>query len=379
MLLEYYLYYFYYTFLGFPFIIRVVVCAITLYIPFFICLLVVWFGSRKKFYHKKRKEKEINDKYGDGIVGILTSSTNYSYQDISNQLHVKASKLSKETKEILTNLILNKIGESISINRNNYYHLIVFLELREYWEKNLLKRDIATRQNTLRKLDHLDIEIPGSVITSLTYNRNPYLRKKARVSYLYFSNNDPYKFLSTGYDKQFNEWDKVEIHRILLRKQEERFPNMIQWIKNADCTKFKCFLINEIKYFNQKENCPFLLEIAKDMDSDIELRKHCIDAIGHLKYENAEDILLKDYILQPEVIQRSIVRAIQLINSGKKLSFLENAYHEARDVESRKNAICAIYNYGNEGKQLFESLKKKSQSHFQIIFDHVANPLIKYI
>ncbi|NDW09993.1 HEAT repeat domain-containing protein [Dysgonomonas sp. 520] len=378
MIFEYYLYYLYYTFLGFPFIIRVAVSFITVFIPILVFISFCLIYSRIKYYKKKKTKKTLTNKFGKEIKNIVYSLEIYSLEDIKTRLNFNAKKLNSSKKRILTNIILNiraKEGDEY-INEINYQNVIDSFGLREFWESKLKYGNLSSRQRALRKLDDFDIEIPGSMITSLTYNRNQYLRKRARSSFMYFSKSSPFKFLDEDFDKTFNSWDKVEIHRMLSRRVHEGLPNLSQWVKNSTNSDFQCFLVDEIKFFNQVKCSSHLLEMLDT--HDINLRKHIIDALGEMRCMETEEHLTKDYVLQPQVVQHSIIRAVQNINSGKSLSFLEDAYNNAHDRESEIIILKAIFNYGSAGRKLFDSLKEVSGGFSTLIFEHVSNPLIKY-
>lgn len=375
MIFQYYLYYFYYTFLGYPFVIRIAVAFISVFIPLFIIVSFIMAKTRREFYRKRKLKSNIEKEYIERIRKIITDSVKYTLSDIEKTLNCNIQKLNEKKRRLLTNKILYLKNEEKFINEANYQRLIDYLGLKQFWEKKLKYGSIASKQRALRKLDDFDIEIPGSIITYLTYNRNRYLRKRARSSYMYFSKNDPFKFLDENFDDTFNEWDKIEIHNVLDRRIEEGLPTLSQWIKNSNNIEFQCFLIDEIKHFNQNECASFLLELTDS--HNIKLRKHSIDALGEMGYKDAENHLIKNYTLQPVSIRRSIIRTIQKLNTGKALSFLKGAYHNTHDNESKIVILNAVFNYGDPGKQLFDSMKEEADGFTKLIFEHVSNTLIR--
>lgn len=376
MFLEYYLYYFYYTFLGFPFIIRVAVLAITIFIPFYLFIFFRFAKVRNEYKRKRKLQRILQNKYSDKIRNIITSEKIYLPDEIAGEMNCNVKKLSGRKKRILTNKILSLRSSEAYINQINYQNVIAYFNLQQYWESKLKYGSMASRQRALRKLDDFNIEIPGAVIASLTNNKNKFLRKRARSYYMHLSKNSPFKFLDENFDQSFNDWDKIEIHRILSKKSEEGLPNLTQWIKNSDNSEFKCFLVDEIKHLKQKESCYYLVEILDT--PDIKLRKHCIETLGELKCHLAEKKLIENYQQQPVIIQRSIIKTIRKLNSGEALSFLEEAYFDAHDDESKIIILHAIYNYGDAGRKLFEAIQKDAEGFSRLIFEHVSNDLLKH-
>lgn len=376
MFIEYYIYYFYYSYLGFPPILRIAVLAITIALPLYFLIFYLFTKTRNEFYRKKRIGKLINEKYIDNIQRILTHEYNYSINEINDLLGIEVRKLSSSKKQLLTNRILMVRDHTENVNEYNYRLLIKYLELQEFWENKLKFGSISSKLKALRKLDDFNIEIPGAIIAPLTNNRNPHLRKKARSYYMHLSKNNPFKFFDENFDETLNEWDKIEIHRILkMKSKKERLPSLVQWIKESQNTEFRCFLIDEIKYFSQKESCPYLVDVFDT--ADIKVRKHCIDTLGQLRCQIAEEKLIFIYSKQPAIIQQSIVRAIQNIHSGVALSFLEEAYLDARDDENRIIILDAIYHYGDAGRKLFKSIQKNQTDFSNLLFEHVGNRLLQ--
>lgn len=375
MFLEYYIYYLYYTFLGFPFIIRVAVAAVCFYSPVLLIIYYTLLRTRNGFYRTCKLEKKLDEKYFGKIKEIMASPVDYLADEVAAILE-NPKKLSKKEKKALTGFVYDIFKTSGYVNPNNYRKVLDTFDLPRYWERKLQYGNFTAKYHALRRLDDLNTEIPGSVITAFTYNRNQYLRKMARVSFMRYSKNSPYKFFDEDFDKTFNRWDRVEIHRALSLRAEEGLPNFTQWIKNSDNMEFKCFLIDEIKLFGQQECCPFLLRLIED--PEIKLRQHAIEALGEMRYAPAEKPLIGTYALQPEIIQRSIMNAIWKLGSGEAVSFLEEAFYNAHSSDSEICIARVIYNYGEKGKSLFHKLKSESHGFTRQVFEHVANPLVKY-
>lgn len=377
MYLKYYIYYFYYSFLGYPFVIRVAVSFVSVFLlVLFIDLLVL--SNTQRVSHLMRKfGREIDLKYAGVLKHIISSMKGFSQDEMKSMLSFNIKKLNVRNKQLLTDRIVQIRQQVDIVNQENYLQLIETFDLRRFWEQKLKYGRSASQQKALRKIDDLDLVIPGSIIASLTHNRNQYVRKKAKASYMYFGKNDPFKFLSNDFDETFNNWDKVEIHRMLTRKTKEEIPLLSHWVKNSENINFQCFMVDEIKHFNQQESYPFLIEILDT--PHILLRRHVIDALGELRCDEAEALLISGYVLQPQAIQRSIVNALRKINSGNALPFFEKTYRHARDAEARITVLNAIYHYGEAGRKSFFALKDKADDATKILFEHVSNPLIKPI
>ncbi len=376
MFFEYYVYYLFYTFLGYPIIIRMAVFSVFVCLIFFVIAFIKILTFGRRYNQKEKLKKRIDDRYGEGIEKIMKAENKYSLSDINDELKSNVRTLKKKEKLAITNRLLKARDEIENHNPFNYKALIDYFELLDYWERQLKTTAVFPRQRALRKLEDLGLEAPGSVISTLLYHRDRYLRKRAHAAYMRFSKNDPYKFFDSDFDKTFNDWDRVEIHEALLLRQKEGLPSFIQWVENSKNVRFQCFLIDEIAFFNQQDGAPFLLNVAKKHVLD--LRRHSIDCLGNLKYEEAEKPLIEDYMTQPRVIQKHIVSTTGKLNTGEALPFLELAYRNSHDTENGIVILRAIYNYGEKGRLLFNMLEQRADSDSRMMFQHVSNPLIKF-
>ncbi|WP_163212072.1 hypothetical protein [Bacteroides sp. 519] len=377
MMIEYYLYYFYYTFLGFPLVIRIAVLFTTIACPFILFCIVRFIHIKNKTKKYARYKKRLEEKYQSQLSEILSDKRIYIYSDIHNLLKADTKKLKKRDKQILTDIFIELSRQIPDLNNDNYTNAIEYFRIPAYWEREINYGNTATKYNALCKFDEMHIDISGSVITPITYSRNKPLRKKARASFIHLNKHTPFKFFGEDFDCDFNSWDKIEIHRFLSLKRKESVPLLTQWIKSAKNNHFICFLIDEIKILQQKECAPFLHTLIES--DNLMISEHCIDALGELMYRPAEKTLIEKYPLQPLSIQQSIIRTVSKLKTGKALLFLEKAYQTNYDNENEKIILKAIYNYGEEGRKLFDGLKKKAVGFSKLAFDHVSNPLIKFV
>lgn len=381
--LKYYAYYLFYTFLGYPLIVRTAIVLIMISALFFLAVLVSLGISKRRHSVRRKIQQRFRKDYLDQITQVISDPVIRTPDEIEELVQCDVKKLKNREKRILTNIILHEREERTKkdefVNHTNYLHLLDYFTLRKFWEGKLQRGTLASRQRALRKLDDMDVEIQGSIISALTYSRNRDVRKKARVSYMYFSQTSPFKFLSEDFDRTFNDWDKIELHRTLARRPKGTLPMLSQWVRNSKNIDFQCFMLNEISFFKQEECIPYLLELLVDTQ-EIELRRHVIDALAGLNYKPAEEQITKDYILQPQLVQWSVIRAVDKLQTGKSLPFLEEAYKSSHDNESKLLILQAIYNYGTAGRLLFHSMREKATDKFsKLSFDHVSNPLINQL
>ncbi len=378
---DYYLYYIYYSFLGMPFIIRVSIVSLSVFVPLYFLCAYVYIRRIRRENRIKNIDEELERNYRDTLQMILTSKKTLLPGDFDQLLPQKLKKINAVKMERFSRLISSicKENEDVYVNYENNKTLLDLLGIRQFWEKKLKHGSAMQKRNSLLRLDNLNIRVSGAVLTDLTYNRNLFLRKRSRSSFLNFTHSNPYKFLEEGFDENLNDWDKIELHHILERQSNKRsLPNLASLILRSEDLKFQCFLVDEIAFFNQKENIPTLIQLIKDSKTDSLLLKHCINALSDMQYKEIEPELIKLYPMQHQYVQQAIIDAVSKLKTRMALPFLIESFNNAVDNERKILVLSAIYNYGREGREYFDALQRKHEKEEEslLLFEHVSNPLL---
>src|SRR5690606_31278255 len=95
-----------------------------------------------------------------------------------------------------------------------------------------------------------------------------------------------------------------------------------------------------------------------------------------MRVSSAEDKLIKIYYNQPVECQKAIIEAIALMQTGKSLNFLKDAYFESTNAEAKKLIAEAIYLYGKEGRKYFDHLCKIEEAFDCHTLEQVKNHII---
>ena len=80
--------------------------------------------------------------------------------------------------------------------------------------------------------------------------------------------------------------------------------------------------------------------------------------------------------MQAQYVQQAIIEAIVKLKTGEALPSLIDAFKNAVDDERRIFILSAIYNYGEEGRAYFFSIRQKESNLSHLLFKHVSNPLL---
>jgi len=365
---KYYLYYLDSHFTGFPLIIRIVVLIVTFLILFYIFSVIRFFFIVRKQRKKNELYKKMSDRFEEKLKSILFARQSYSKDVITSKLeidHQGSLKKNKE-KETLTDLLLfvkkNGGDDDQTLNELNYSEVVDIFGLIAYWEGHLRKNNLKKNKQALRELEELTKGIPhkGNIVVHKAQSQNSDLRKHTKHSHMQHASYDAFKFLEDDFDKEFNSLDEMRMRAALdERAKKAPLPLLIRWAYTAHNEAYKCFLIKEIGFYDQKESGPQLVEMYQSEKSSYNVKEQIARTLGVLKYDDAVDVLINSYGLNPVSVQLSVIEALGNLDLPKSLSFLVKIYEQTQDGALLIKIVESIYKLDKD-KSVFNNLKQKS-------------------
>lgn len=373
--LKYYLEYFYYSYVNYSPVIRIVVFLIMLFvllISFLLLMTIIKAAVNKKKY----KIEEGENCYGI-LEDILTNPEQISYKDLEPHTKSIQAKCGTNKQEIIEILITIKDNNIKRFNYFNSKQVVRLFALSPYWNRCLSEGTLKSKMDSLQNIIELNATIAESVLLTLVYHKNDELRKRARVAQIHLSQHDPFRFFEEEFDEDFTQWDKVQIHNILLRRPAESIPNFMRWMNKTTNENLRCFFIYEIGFYKQTENSNSLFELFKSNPSD-QVKIQILETLGNMNIEDYREELTKEYYSSSEAVQYAIIKSFEKSNDRKKfLPFLKNCFEKAYNTNLMIEIGNVIYGSGQQGKETIDSMKAKSVGFRRLIFDHIENPLIK--
>ncbi len=328
--IEYYFYWIYYKFIGYPLIIRICSIAVMFCIIAYLFLLFhIIYGIFKR-RKEKRKYNKAFDKYYEEMKSISLDSNTLSEEEIADRLEYDTKKRPKPNElRIITQLLTEiKSVHEDEINELNYQTIQTVFQITRFLEREL-----------------------------------QFGSKRSKIQAL----------------KLIQSINGMELHAILEHRKKVGYntPTFIKWVNTSAEENVKIFFINEIRLYNETESAPIL---AKQLNArSVEIRGEAIKTLGKLKYKEVEPKLIEMYNVQPEEVKRQIISAIADLKTDKALGFLYNAYDEADNWGTKRVILKALYEYSAMGRKTFDQLERKADSHTAILFAHTKHPLINQL
>lgn len=137
--IEYYFYWIYYKFMGYPLIIRICTAVVMLCILAYFCLLVnIIYGifKRKK---EKRKYAKVHRRYYEKLKEISLNSNHLTHEDISNIVKYDEKKRVKTNEIRLITQLLAEIKNEFEdqINELNFQGIQNVFQITRFFEREL--------------------------------------------------------------------------------------------------------------------------------------------------------------------------------------------------------------------------------------------------
>lgn len=379
--LEYYFYWIYYKFIGYPLIIRI--CSIVVMfciIAYLLLSLHIVYGIFKRKKEKKRYNKAY-DKYFEEMKSISLDSNTISEGEIADRLNYDTKKRPKQYELRIIAQLLTEIKSEYEeeINELNYQSIQSVFQITRFLERELQFGPQRSKIQALKLIQSINGYASEAVLVRFLYHRQIELRNSARYTYMWLSQGDPFRFFDEDISMKLRRWDMMELHAILEHRKKMGYntPSFIKWVNTSAEENVKIFFINEIRLYNEVESAPTL---AKQINArSTEIREEAIHTLGELKYTEIEPKLTDMYNVQPEEVKRTIISAISDLSTGKAVGFLYNAYDESDNWMTKRYILKALYDYGTMGRKTFEQLERKADSHTHILFAHTKHPLINQL
>ena len=384
---SYYFWYLYDLFVGFPLVIQICILIIMLSI----CVGIYLLCQTVYLYIIKHKEKKIMDRflelYRDPMIEIGNDDVIHEPDEIAEMMNFDRRKpMTIREKRLLVQMIADTKTEITdtrtdageTINRTNFHNIIKAFGLQSFFESELQFSHTKYKVRALTWVRFLEENVPDAVVTPLLYSRNNDLRKAAQATFMWNSVVEPFRFFDNGdYDKYYRDWDKIDIHSILVsrRKVGLTIPNVAHWVKDSQNDKLKPLFASEIRYLNKVNECDELFDtFIRTSDSELKCEIAC--TIRKMRHIADEENLVDAYKAQTEVVKVAIINSIVDMGTGRQARFLEQCYDTAGDYSVKFAAALALSKYGDEGMAIYSRKQRSAGAKYQWIFDHINDPII---
>lgn len=378
--LTYYFYLIYYKFISYPMVLRICIVIVTLCVIAYLFLAIYLVYGIFRRRQEKRNYDRIYRRYYDSLKRVASDPVQHKVEEIAEIIGHNIKKRLKHSEMRYLVQVLTKVRSEIGeVNYYNLQGIQGVFKIGSFFEREIQFGRPKYKVQALLGIQAIDGYVSEAVLVRFLYHRKMELRNAARFAYMWLSQNNPLRFFDEDVAMKLHRWDMAEIHAILQHRQKMGFviPNFVKWVNDSIEENVRIFFVNEIKHFEEKENCPQLTELLAT--KIWMLRNEIVRTLGAMKYAEAEPKFFEMYDVQPEYIKQNILSAVTMIHSGRSVDFMCAAYENADDMTTKLYALKGLYEYGVEGRNAFCRLESAAKGFSKKLFAHIRHPLINGI
>lgn len=383
---RYYYYRYLYLFSDYPWVVRVAYGIVFCCIIGFFFIVVAMFVDVYYIERSKRFYKAIQKKYFEKIKEVCYASVdNLSIDEITRRLEYKPKKWHAWQMRMWARIFVDvcQFTNTSDPNLQNLQSIMKLVGFSDFVEKSLIFGPYKRKVRLLQAVRLTNLRLSDSLVTHLVNDKDPALRKSARVYYMLASKDDPYIFfedqsltIDATREASFSLWDKIEVHEIFNKIHDAgralpRFVPLLQTSENRDMT---VFFMYETAYWGTERELQHVMTYFES--PDLMYRQTAFECMGIRRYAQAEKDIKDLFYRQTEALRRTILDALLKIDGEHNLEFFVDAYQLKSSDYTRRTALRCLWLSGPDGRSLFESLKSTCKEKDLILFAHVENPII---
>ncbi|MBR5936422.1 MAG: HEAT repeat domain-containing protein [Bacteroidaceae bacterium] len=376
-----------YKFADYPDEVKVAAMISALCVMIIVVMILVLFVMSWKNKRTQRLRDRIEKKYGKGMEYIVSQEASelLSEEDIERAFGFDRSELdgpllknNREKHMFVEIFYLYFISKRSELSKTENSHTMLrMFDIPDYLEKEISLGSMKHKANALSKMRTFKLPISPWVINKLLNSKYMRVQRLAMYSNVMSSSDSALDYFETDFfDKNCCIKDEIELGFSLQRRRKMglKLPNLARWAHIQSNEKTQCMFVRLMRRFNEIEYCGELKDLYNDSK-----KKKLIEEIsrtwGYLRYIESEELLKKALLTQPDDTKVAIMHALTRLATGNSLDALLDGFKNTTNPHVRYEALRCIYNYGPEGRALFQELEKNSTDADKKYFDFFNNPI----
>lgn len=370
--------------------LEIKIAAITTTLAFLSIIVIAFILLHKRSIVKKRRktEKIMSALYSNHIAYLLSehASPTMTRHEIIQLLGVEKEvsekkKLLKSKNEKWTFSWLvyrTRISDKACKGRRHNLHVLLeIFDIPEFLENEVSLGTMVHKVVALNMIRTFKLYISPWVINTLLNSKSTRVHRLAMYSSVMASSDSDLDYFETDFfDDNCCIYDEIELGYVLQRRRSGGFklPNLANWALQRKNPDTQCMFVRLMRRFDQQEYCGQLVRLFHSCN-----HKKLIEEIsrtwGYLHYVEAEQMLTEALLMQPDDTKVAIMHALTRIGSGKSLDALHDGYTNTTNPHVRFEALRCMYNYGEEGRRMFDELEQRATEKDRKFFTFFHNPI----
>lgn len=262
------------------------------------------------------------------------------------------------------------VGAMLPKNKLKVLKKLYFdLGLINYTERKIKSRKWHVIIQGMKELSFLDIKDYNDIVIKHINSKNNTLRMEAQIAMVKLSNDlNPFIFLSKLKYK-FSLWEQITLHQLMVANNMN-VPDFGEWVL-LENQSVSMFCLRMIREYKQVQNINKLGTIL--YTENAKLRNLAIQVIGDLKLDVLSSTLKKRFKHETYENSLEIVKTLGKISDTKTIRFLEIVVDTKEDTQLQIEAVKAISDMGEIGKERLVKMMNSDYKNYSIIIKHVLD------
>lgn len=263
---------------------------------------------------------------------------------------------------------------------HNIHVMLDVCGIPQFLEQQVNQGNLHCKVDALNMMRTFKLYINPWVINKLVKSSNIRVRRLAMYSAVMSSSDSDLDYFETDFfDNNSCIYDEIELGYALHRRQAAglRLPNLAHWAHLQKNHSTRCLFVRLMRRFDQREYCSQLVDLFRESR-----HKKLIEEIsrtwGYLHYVDGEKLLVDSLLMQPDDTKVAILHAITRMATGRSLDVLLDGYRNTTNPHVRFEALRCMYNYGDEGRRLFDRVERQASGRDRKFFDFFHNSITLY-
>ena len=382
--------YFYNMYYDFPYEVKIAVNIIISTLVMICLLLVAMLVKSQKDARERRTMQKMQKRFSSVINHVmyaeikLDMSTSEMVELVHRMDPTKSKELPTNRQErcafckIVFDHFITDTPDNSRIH--NIHVLLDVFGIPSFLENQVSLGSMSKKVCALSMMRAFRLYINPWVINKLLNSKSIRVRRLAMYSSIMSSSDSDLDYFETDFFDENNcIYDEIELGYALHRRTAAglQLPNLAHWAHWQKQHSTRCMFVGLMRRFDQREYCSQLVDLFQESR-----HKKLIEEIsrtwGYLHYTDGEQMLIDTFLMQPDDTKVAITHALTRMATGKSLHVLLNGYRHTGNPHVRFESLRCLYNYGAEGRAMFDRIEQTAPPADRKFFDFFHNSITLY-
>ena len=371
--------------------IQIAICIIIGSIVLIVILVLAMLRRTYKEWQEKKSMNKIKDYLEDVVKAIvweddapdltmdeITIMVKEHAPDVQNLLKTKRDK--RLFCRLVYDYLITDKGELCNVN--NLHKLLELFDMRRFLELEMDHGKMKRKVYSMNMMNIFRLNINPWLINTILQSKSPQVCRQAMYSSAMsgVESNLDY-FESEFFDKNSCMKDEIELGYALQRRKKAGLdlPNLARLAHFHKNAKTQCIFVRLMNRFKQTDYC-YQLEDLFVNSRNKTLTAEIATTWGFLDYKAGEPLMIEALPTQSDQTKISLMQALARLRTGHAIDVLAGGFTNTVNPELRLEALRCLYNYGVEGRKLFDQMeenrKDKDKTYFEFFHKEITQ---KYI